>query len=543
MVKEAPSLGKILAMVLFALSCFGLLLFLWLAFGGPVPLKPKGYRFHTSFAESGQLALEADVRISGVPVGKVKSITPDKQTGRADVVIQLQSRYVPLPSDAKAILRQKTLLGETYVELTPGHRSAKPIPENGQLASSQVSDTVELDEILRAFDPKTRTAFQDWMQTQAEAIGTHGQDLNDALGNLGPFADDASDLVDILNREQPAVTQLVSNMGIVFQALSERDGQLSSLVRNSNTVFATTAAQNEQLQAAFKALPTFEDESRKTFDRLTEFSHNTDPLVNQLRPAARELSPTLEDLRDISPDLKNLLEELQPLIDASKKGFPAAEQVLEDTRPLLGQLDPATAQLTPAVDFIGQYKPELGSFFANSVAATQAKDPGTTLHYLRTSNPLNPENLAVYPNRLPTNRPNPYRLPGGFSSENINNGLPVYENRQCNAANLVPTLTNLPTALVNEVATAVPSVVASVVPSPVASVIPPVTLPPIPQIPLTPEQAEALIPDQLLAMIQQFAFGGPTGTGTSAPPCRKQGKFNVGGESTDYPRLKPRSGG
>ena len=77
-------------MVLFALSCFGLLLFLWLAFGGPVPLKPKGYRFHTSFAEAGQLALEADVRISGVPVGKVKTITPDKQTGRADVEIQLQ---------------------------------------------------------------------------------------------------------------------------------------------------------------------------------------------------------------------------------------------------------------------------------------------------------------------------------------------------------------------------------------------------------------------------------------------------------------------
>src|SRR3954454_8473653 len=543
MVKDPPSLGKLAAMVLFALSCFGLLLFLWLAFGGAGALKPQGYRLHTSFAESGQLALEADVRISGVPVGKVKTITPDKKTGRADVVIQLQSRYAPLPSDAKAILRQKTLLGETYVELTPGHRSARAIAAGGLLPASQVSDTVELDEILRSFDPKTRAAFQDWMQTQAQAISGHGQDLNDALGNLGPFADDTADIVDLLNREQPAVTQLVSNMGIVFQALSERDGQLSSLVRNSNAVFATTAARDTQLQAAFKALPTFEDESRKTFDRLTAFAQNTDPLVNQLRPAARELSPTLEDLADISPDLKNLLEELQPLIDASKRGFPAAEQVLEDTRPLLAQLDPATAQLTPAVDFIGRYKPELTSFFANASSATQAKDPGTTLHYLRTSNPLNAENLAVYPNRLPTNRPNPYRLPGGFSSENINNGLPVYENRQCNAANLVPTLTNLPTAPVNEVATAVRSVVPSVVPSPFAGVLPPVTLPPIPQIPLTPEQAEALIPDQLLALIQQYAFGGATGSGTVAPPCRKQGKYNVGGETTDYPRLKPRSGG
>ena len=66
------------------------------------------------------LAKEADVRISGVPVGKVKDIEPDKTTGRSDVTIQLDSQYAPLPSDAKAILRQKTLLGETYVELTPG---------------------------------------------------------------------------------------------------------------------------------------------------------------------------------------------------------------------------------------------------------------------------------------------------------------------------------------------------------------------------------------------------------------------------------------
>src|SRR6187200_2838830 len=216
MVKQAPTLGRMLVMVGFALSCFGLLLFLWLAFGGPVPLKPKGYRFHTSFAEAGQLALEADVRISGVPVGKVKTIEPDKVTGRADVEIQLRSRYAPLPSDARAILRQKTLLGETYVELTPGRNSAKPIPEGGELPSSQVSDTVELDEILRAFDPKTRAAFQDWMQTQAQAIGGRGQDLNDALGNLAPFAEDTATIVDILNRQQDAVSRLIANTGIVL---------------------------------------------------------------------------------------------------------------------------------------------------------------------------------------------------------------------------------------------------------------------------------------------------------------------------------------
>ena len=42
MIKDAPSPGRILVMVAFALSCFGILLFVWLSFGGPVPFKPRG---------------------------------------------------------------------------------------------------------------------------------------------------------------------------------------------------------------------------------------------------------------------------------------------------------------------------------------------------------------------------------------------------------------------------------------------------------------------------------------------------------------------
>lgn len=56
MQKQAPTVGRLLIMVGFALSCFGLLLFLWLAFGGPIPLAPKGYRFSASFGEATQLA-------------------------------------------------------------------------------------------------------------------------------------------------------------------------------------------------------------------------------------------------------------------------------------------------------------------------------------------------------------------------------------------------------------------------------------------------------------------------------------------------------
>jgi phospholipid/cholesterol/gamma-HCH transport system substrate-binding protein len=495
--KAAPSFGRIAAMVVFALSCFGLLLFLWLAFGGAIPLKPEGYRFTASFSEATQLSTEADVRISGVPVGKVKTIEPDKRTGRSIVVIELESKYAPIPSDARAILRQKTLLGETYVELTPGSAHARPVPEGGSLATTRVSDTVQLDEIFRTFDKDTRAAFQTWMQEQARGIGGYGRDLNDALGNLGPFAEDAAQLVDILNTQEGAVRNLVSNTGVVFEALTERDGQLRSLIENSNRVFAATASRDAELKQAFIALPTFERESDLTLQRLAEFAQDTNPLITQLRPAARELSPTLQDLGALSPDLEALFRELNPLINASRTGFPALERVLRDARPLIGQLDPAMRQLGPIFDFLALYKPELTAFFANTVAGTQAKDT-SGIHYLRTTNPLNAENLAVYPRRIGTNRPNPYAKPGNFGQ--LRSGLPVFENRHCGAG--VPTVTNVPAA----------------------------PLPPI---------IGNLVPADLLNRINQFAFAGDPGGGP-APPCRLQGRYDFGGEVTQYPHVNDR---
>jgi virulence factor Mce-like protein len=522
MQKAAPSFGRVAIMVGFALSCFGLLLFLWLAFGGTIPLKPKGYRFTASFAEATQLAQEADVRISGVPVGKVKTIEPNKRTGRSDVVIQLDSQYAPLPSDAKAILRQKTLLGETYVELTPGSPHAKKIPENGKLRVTQVSPTVELDEIYRAFDPQTRKAFQTWMQTQAEAIKGHGRDINDALGNLGPFAEDASTAVDILNRQQAAVRRLISNTGVVFGALTERGDQLRGLIQNSNEVFRTTAARDQELKAAFIALPTFQRESRTTLNRLDAFAKNTNPLVTQLRPAARELSPTLTDLSGLAPDAEALFRDLDKVITASKTGFPAAERILRDLRPLLAQADPALRQLIPILGFLGEYKGELNSFFANTAAATQAFDPGTRLHYLRTTNPLNAENLAAYPRRIGTNRPNPYQLPGGYRK--LATGLEVYEERHCGrAAPTISTTPPTPTSI------PVPSA-----PVPVPSVVPVPSAVPVPTTPLLGPVTG--LTQSLIDRINQFAF--PATGSNGAPPCKKQGNFHTSGESTRYPHVK-----
>ena len=101
------------------------------------------------------------MRISGVRVGRVKKKVANPQTGLTDTEIEIDARYAPIPKDTRAILRQKTLLGETYVELSPGTAQAGKVDDGGKLAAGQVADTVQLDEILRGFDPQTRARLLD----------------------------------------------------------------------------------------------------------------------------------------------------------------------------------------------------------------------------------------------------------------------------------------------------------------------------------------------------------------------------------------------
>src|ERR671918_1178625 len=389
MQKQAPSMGRILVAVGFAMSCFALLLFLWLAFGGPTPLKPKSYQLTADFPEATTLALEADVRIGGVSVGKVKELELPEEGNATRAVIEIEPEFAPIAEDARAILRQKTLLGETYVELTPGSNTEEgaPVslgaqggatdaeteaveatPEGGHLASTQVQNATQIDEIFNALDEETRESFQRWQANAAVAIQDRGLDLNDSFGNLGPFLTDASDLVEILERQKVALQGVVRDTGETFEALTERDRELAGVITGSNDTFSALAQEERALAETFRIFPTFQRETRLTLERLDDFQANTRPLVRDLIPVARDISPTLRSVRRLSPPLRNLFPDLDKLVDVSKRGLPALRRVVGGLGPVLESLDPFLANLNPVVRYLNAYSGTVSDFLANPPA-------------------------------------------------------------------------------------------------------------------------------------------------------------------------------
>ena len=439
MQKRAPTLGNILVIILFVLSCFGLLMFLWESFGGPLPLKPKGYRMTVAFPRTLALAEQSDVRISGVNVGHVISLSLGSD-GRTHATMEIAGKYAPIRANMHAILRQKTLLGETYVQLIPEGQSGPFLGDGKELAVSQVEPSVTLDDILAAFDPKTRKDFQVWQQAVAEGINGKGEAINADFAQLEPFVEKGNKLVTILNSQEGAVRALVRNTGVVFNALASRDHELEGLIVNGEHTFHAAAEGSQAFAAAFRALPTFQRNSRKALKELDRFADDASPFLDEFKPAERQLSALLGTAKPFAPQFEKFLTALGPLTKAAKTGLPDVSKTLNLTVPVLENLRPVLHNLDPFLQYTSQYVPELQALLANVSAASQASvgssnieavngQTGPKQHYLSTMQVLGPESLAVYPSRIGTDRANAYPLPGSYHA--LSSGLSVFSSSAC----------------------------------------------------------------------------------------------------------------
>jgi phospholipid/cholesterol/gamma-HCH transport system substrate-binding protein len=415
----SPSASRIVIIAGFALSCFGLLLFLWLAFGGAVPLGPKGYRFKVAFPDAATLADQADVRIAGVNVGKVVLREPAPEGDRTVATIELQRRYAPVRRDARAMLRQKTLLGETYIELDIGSKGAPRLPEDARLPNGRVKEAVEFDELLTTFDAPTRKALQEWQAVSADAFKGRAVDLNDALGALPVFTESTQTLVDVLNRRRDALRSVVRDTGTTFAALNRDAGALQTLIRRNDEVLSTLAARREALAESVQIFPTFLEESRRTLNRVETFGRDTNPLLRDLEPVLEDAQPTLRSLAQFAPDAEALFRDLPQLIRAGRTGLPALNRVLRGLDPTLASLGPFLQQLNPVLEFLELYQSTFTNFISIGANATGIK-LGSPAGQEQTNGHALPQLIVMGSQSTPSrertrdNRGNAYFAPDAF---------------------------------------------------------------------------------------------------------------------------------
>ena len=126
----------------------GLLALGWLSvkLGRVELLGGRGYALTADFPSVGGLKVGSSVEIAGVEIGRVDSITLDKDF-QAQVRMTIRPD-VKLQDDSIASIKTKGLIGERYIRINPGG-SDRTIPPNGRIR--EVEPPVDFEELLSKY--------------------------------------------------------------------------------------------------------------------------------------------------------------------------------------------------------------------------------------------------------------------------------------------------------------------------------------------------------------------------------------------------------
>lgn len=403
---------RMLLPVGFALACVVLAILAWRSFGGSVPLEPQGYRATLQLPHASNVFPGGDVRMAGVTIGEIKEVERTGNHGR--VTIELDADHAPLRSGATAILRTKTLLGEGYVELTPGPRSAPEIPDGGALAARRTRPQQRLDDVLQTFEPGTRTDLRNLFGGVAKAFGGRSQAFNDAVGDAAPTAASVREVVDVLAGQSRDLQQLIAGGGDVLSAVGDQQGTLQAAVDNGHRVLDATARRDRELAATVDALPPFLGSLTRASRTIGGATGELNAAVSSLRTVTPKLTPALREIDRAAPQFASLFEELPPTLAAGRRGLPALTRIMKAAARPFDEIHPTLRELIPFLELLGASRTSVVGTFGNVASVlngTMVDAKGRVIHYGNGLPTIWNEIVGGWVKKLPSSRGNPYPKP------------------------------------------------------------------------------------------------------------------------------------
>ena len=186
-----------------------------------------------------------EVRVGGTRVGVITAIAPKTEPNGSVIAVltlKLNSVVEPVPDDTTVMIRPRSALGLKYVQLTRGP-STQGLSNGGTLAITQARpEPVEIDEFFDMFSEPTRRASQANLAWFGNAVAGRGVDLNLAIQDLRPFADEITPLMRNLSSDRTDLAgfiQGLSQNAAVVAPVAETQGQLFV---NLDTTFQALAS-------------------------------------------------------------------------------------------------------------------------------------------------------------------------------------------------------------------------------------------------------------------------------------------------------------
>ncbi|MEU4377234.1 MlaD family protein [Pseudonocardia alni] len=324
------------------------------------------------------LVVGTPVMMKGFNAGTIDAVAVED--GRATIDISLDGDFAPLHEGAKAEVVWKALLGERLLQISDGPTSNAEIPSGGRLEGNNPAP-VELDNVLETLDPATREKVASLVRRLDGTLAGSEGDVNETLRTAGPAVEALGDVLRGLGTDGEAIKQLATQLNQTTTILDARNGDVQQIVSQLGDSSAAMASRRDQLGQVFQELPGTLDRAQTVLGNVPGTVDEAAPLLDDLRPATEKLRPVSANLQPLLADLRPAIADLRPTLDSASELLRFTPGLLDSAAETVPAGNQAFESLTPAIDFLRPYAPELVGWMSNWNSAFANSDANG--HYAR----------------------------------------------------------------------------------------------------------------------------------------------------------------
>lgn len=264
----------------------------------------------------------SDVRVLGVAVGEVVSVTPSG----TDVVVEMAyDEDVEVPADAQALIVAPSIVGDRYVQLAPAYDGGEVLADDAEIEVEDTGVPVELDQIYASLD-----------------------DLNVALGPDGA-------------NKEGALSDLLVQTAEQFAGQGEAFNQT---INDFSALSATLEDNKEELFGASRQLGQFVETLAENDTTVREFNQSLAQVSTLLADERQELAASLSNLGTALSEVKRFVADNRAVLGRDITGLRRVTQILVRQR---DAVDEVLRVAPTALSNLGlTYNPQAGTLDTRS---------------------------------------------------------------------------------------------------------------------------------------------------------------------------------
>ncbi|HEY5430668.1 MAG TPA: MlaD family protein [Solirubrobacteraceae bacterium] len=339
-----------------------------------------------SFAARGE-----DVRIAGANVGSITSLGVTRDKRAAVTIAVTNPDFSPFHADATCAIRPQSLIGEEYVDCTPGTAGTPALTRirsgagagTSYLPVTRTSSPIDSDIVQDISTEPVRQSLGVIIDEFGTGLAARGSDLNAVIHRANPALGDTDKVLQILARQNHTLARLATDSDTVLAPLARERHQISGFVTSANTTAVASAARARDISRTFRLFPSYLQQLRPLMADLGTLADQGTPLLGSLGQSAAALGQQFANLTPFASAARTALINLGASAKQSQPSLVATQPLAQRLNALGTAGAPSSAnlrKLTESLQSTGGIQQLMKLLFNGAVAGNGFDSLG---HYVR----------------------------------------------------------------------------------------------------------------------------------------------------------------